>query len=385
MISIILLYIIISLCKFTSQSINDILTDSNLKFYLDCNRSISDSSPIRNIILSNMVSFDNDRNSVNNNACSFFSNLNNYLVMTNPILPNFDSMLLSFWMKPRILPSSETALFYFTSIINSDLFLLISLTNNELSVKINSDSPIITYASSSIEVQLWTYISFTFKDSTISLSINGNHIVTSNTITFPSIASIPNLYIGGRQKGTSSVDMLYSGALDEVTIYDISNISISYDNLTSLYSYYSCSPLTQFINGTQCLNCNEQFNHCDICYNNTICDTCKMGFYLNVNTSECECSRDNCEECDDEGNCQNCTKGFHFNDKGNCEAYDCSSIEFCIKCENQTCIECTKDYEVKSGKCSLYSKAITGVVIVYLLVIIIIWIIMVVVIRPKLI
>ena len=379
-----LLYIIITLYKLSYQSINEIFTDDNLKFYLDCNRSIADSSSLHNIVLSNMVSFDNDRNSISNNACSFYSNLNNYLLMTTSNFPNFNNMLISFWMKPRTLPKEEVSLFYFTSLTNSDLFLLISLTNNELSVKVNSDTPILNYASLSIIGETWTYISFTFSQSSISLSINGNHIITSTTITLPVISSIQNLYIGARRKGTS-VDMLYSGALDEITIFDISTISLTYDNITSLYNYFTCNPLTQLSSNSECINCNELFQNCEVCYNNTICDTCKQGFYLNLNTSLCECSRDNCEECDDEGNCKNCTKAFQFNEKGNCEAIDCSSIDYCIRCDNQTCFECTKDYEVKNGKCSLYSKAITGVVIVYLLVIIIIWIIMMVVIRPKLI
>ena len=378
----ILLYIIITLYKLSYQSINEIFTDSNLKFYLDCNRSIADSSSLHNIILSNMVSFENDRNSISNNACSFYSNLSNYLTMTTSNLPNLNNMLISFWMKPRTLPTEEVSLFYFTSLTNS---LMISLTSNELAVKSNSGTPIITSKSSSINEQTWTFISFAFSQSSISLSINGNHILTSNTITLPAFASIITLYIGASKKGNASVDNFFSGALDEITIFDTSTISLTYENITSLYNYFTCNPLSQLSDNRKCINCNELFQNCEVCYNNTICDTCKQGFYLNMNTSLCECSRDNCEECDDEGNCKNCTKGFQFNDKGNCEANDCSSIDYCIRCENQTCFECTKDYEVKNGKCSLYSKAITGVVIVYLLVIIIIWIIMVVVIRPKLI
>ena len=121
-----LLYIIITLYKLSYQSINEIFTDDNLKFYLDCNRSIADSSSLHNIVLSNMVSFDNDRNSISNNACSFYSNLNNYLLMATSNFPNFNNMLISFWMKPRTLPKEEVSLFYFTSLTNSDLFLFLS-------------------------------------------------------------------------------------------------------------------------------------------------------------------------------------------------------------------------------------------------------------------
>ena len=376
--------ILISLINLSNQNINDIFSRASLKFYLNCNKSIVDKSNNEVIILSNMVSFESDRKGVLNSACHFSSTLNNYLLTSSNSFPTLPSMLLSFWLKPSTIISTEEALFYFSSATNSNVDLLISLISNEIDITISSNS-IIKYSSSLIQAQTWVFLSFIFTNSKITLYINGNRIVSSELTTLPSLSSLPNLYIGAKISIGGVPTALFSGEIDEISIYDISTIDPSDDNLLLLFNYYKCDPEYQIEVNNTCSHCSEIFNNCSFCYNTTVCDTCQSGFYLNTSSLTCECSKDFCNQCDDMGNCITCKRGYKFNEKGNCEPYNCIKFDYCTKCNDEICIECISDYEVSKGKCILPSKAITGVVIVYLLVVAIIWIFIAVIIRPTLI
>lgn len=375
--------IVISLINLSKQNIKDIFNKTNLKFYLNCNKSIADKSNNEVIILSNMVSYEADKKGVLNSACHFSSILNNYLLVSTSTFPTLPSMLLSFWLKPSTILLTEEALFHFSSTTNSNFFLLISLISNEIDVKVSSES-IIKYSSSLIQAQTWVFLSFIFIDSRITLYINGNRIVSSEQTTLPSLSSLPNLYIGTKIVGDAPTS-LFSGEIDEISIYDISTIDPSDDSLVLLYNYYKCEPDYQIEVNNICSQCSEIFSYCSSCYNSTVCDTCQNGFYINSSSLTCECSKDFCDKCDEMGNCVTCNEGYKFNEKGNCEPYNCNKFDYCMKCNDEVCIECINDYEVSKGKCILPSKAITGVVIVYLIVIAIIWIFIVVIIRPKLI
>ena len=108
--------------------------------------------------------------------------------------------------------------------------------------------------------------------------------------------------------------------------------------------------------------------------NNIVCNSCINGYYLVENTCKIKCKDENCEICSDDGTqcteCKTDTKLY----EGKCAKNKdfCTSYFHCNYClEEEGCIECEDNYEVKNKTCAQRKNIIWYIIIVIFVILII--------------
>ena len=102
-----------------------------------------------------------------------------------------------------------------------------------------------------------------------------------------------------------------------------------------------------------CRTCDEEI---------TQCYSCGPGRYLKNNTC-LECSA-GCETCSDDSRCEKCMEGYYLNGRHGCTP----CMPYCKECkDSMTCTQCYTGYgfDAENGECTPCKKGCTGVKIEY--------------------
>ena len=113
--------------------------------------------------------------------------------------------------------------------------------------------------------------------------------------------------------------------------------------------------------------------------NNLICIDCITGYYLEDNNCKRRCLDDDCETCSDDGNqctqCQSDTKlyeGKCAKNKIYCRDYP--NCNYCL--EEEGCIECEENYEIKDKNCVQKKSTFWYIIVVIFILLLIIGIVL---------
>lgn len=345
--------------------------NKELVFYIDCNKGILDKSSLNTFIISYGVTLAKNNNDEDNMACSL-EMPNTYLKATVNYLVDLQ-ITITFWFKLTLMTTTVT---------------LFSLNNNAKGFSLKYDNSVKQLQlldkfqdkqvlKQSLNNYDWNRITLSISNSKVVFALN--NIETEKICTLLPITSDYILYIGTENGNSNTVAM--NGYIDNFKIY---KMFFDYQSLelTQLITENYCEDNEAFVHG-KCYKCSSLLN-CYSCYNSTHCAVCNQGFSL-TNYTNCTCQKELCLECNDDGSCNKCDEGYKINELKKCVLNDCTHLDFCVKCIDDVCSLCIRNYLIKGGKCELPSLAITGVVITFLIVVVIIWVIILVLVRPKLI
>ncbi|KAL4495390.1 hypothetical protein ABPG73_022435 [Tetrahymena malaccensis] len=110
-----------------------------------------------------------------------------------------------------------------------------------------------------------------------------------------------------------------------------------------------------------CEQCVNKFENCYEC-NQSECQSCNQGYYLNKSTNECEpCKQQNCSQCSSSQQCQKCENNYQLhdnqcflckNDDAQTQCQKCF-VPNCRICQESTdkCEECENGFELNQQKC----------------------------------
>ena len=115
----------------------------------------------------------------------------------------------------------------------------------------------------------------------------------------------------------------------------------------------------QFTTCTRCTYnieecCPNFVANCSQCRNETHCQQCQGGYYLEVSgqtCSECSTQLNNCQACSDSSTCILCEVGYFLNSLNVCEACNLY-LHMCSVCTNATyCLTCASPFLSVEGVC----------------------------------
>ncbi|KAL4474863.1 hypothetical protein ABPG74_001559 [Tetrahymena malaccensis] len=108
---------------------------------------------------------------------------------------------------------------------------------------------------------------------------------------------------------------------------------------------FKCPSNSYFDQSLQCFSC---IDGCQSCYNDTQCQTCQDGYYLQINNNSCVKSCDENQYPDSSNKCQNCQP------QPGCQKCNQQSCTQCIdakKDPQQNCQACINNLKIQSDQC----------------------------------
>jgi len=375
-----ILIIFIFLSFINSQITYETLT-KNVILYINCNRGLKDEGLYQIPIFSSNIEYKTDFKNVELNSCFFNSSLYSFIGSDLSIFSHISNFFLSFYIKLyEINPTSELPIISLISLSNFIGYDIVTIVNTSIYFYYYIDKYTILNISD-FSLDNWYYICIKINGKNISFYINGEsriNITLNNTFNLDT-KSLNYFFIGGNPLK----DTYFYGIIDDIRIMNLTELSISDDQIYAFYYKGFCNEGYYYnISLKSCQPCCDR--HCINCDVGSYCLVCHEKFFLNDNMDICICQKENCNQCDDEGVCIECIPGFSLNDELNCVLNNCDEFPFCSICSLDKCITCMNKYKLYSnGECKLPSKAITSLIICYIILVIIVWIFIFVFAKPK--
>ena len=366
------LIIFIILLSSTKTQITYETLIKNVVLFIDCGRGIIDTSVNQIPVFSSNIDYKEDIQGNELNACFLNSTMNSYIVADITTFTNISNFFLSFFLKPyEIDETNEIPLISLISLTNSIFFDIVTLFNDTIHFYFALDG-VASLKINDFSTEKWYYICIKVSDRNITFYLNGESKInlTLHEIVNLDTKAFKYFFIGGNPL----LEKFYYCFIDDIRIMNLTEIQMTDDQIYAFYKKLFCNEGYYYnISLESCKPCVDKY--CINCDDGSYCLVCNNNFYLNDNMNMCLCQKENCKQCDDLGICVECIDGFSLNENLNCVLNNCDNFPFCSTCSKDKCIVCINKYKLnKNGKCILPSKAITFLIISYIIFVVIVWI-----------
>lgn len=382
-ISIILFVLIIFIfLTFINSQISYDTISKNKILYINCNRGIKDEGILNIPIFSSNIDYKKDFKNIDLNSCFFNSSLNSYISSNLNIFSELQNFYLSFYIKLyEINTTTELPIITLLSLENQFGYDVISFYNASIYFYYSLDNYTVLNISD-FSIEKWYYIGIKLTNKNVNFYINGESRINITIDYSYNVESkaFDYMFIGGNPIKES----YFYGNIDEISIMNLTELSISSDKIYALYykSVFCDEGYYYNISLKSCVPCCDK--HCINCDDGSYCLVCHEKFFLNDKMDICICQKENCNQCDDNGVCIECASGFSLNEESNCVLNNCNEFPFCSSCSLDKCITCINKYKLnKNGDCKLPYKTITSLIICYIILVIFVWIVVFVFAKPK--